>query len=101
MRAILITRLYEFPSSKLGKETAENLTTFIESKINNELESQTHLATKADLAKHSLIAKEDIAQLSASMKEDIAQLRASTKEDIGRLDLKISDPDGQIIKGMF
>jgi hypothetical protein len=51
MSAITITRLYDLLSTKLGKETAENLTTFIENKINDELESSTrNLATKVDLA---------------------------------------------------
>jgi hypothetical protein len=51
MSTISITKLYELLSIKLGKETAENLTNFIENKINNELESKTrHLATKEDVA---------------------------------------------------
>ena len=35
---ITLTKLYDLLSAKLGKETAENLTNFIENKINNELE---------------------------------------------------------------
>lgn len=93
MSAISITKLYDFLSSKLGKETAENLTTFIENKINHELESQSHnLATKEDLAKLSLATKEDIAKLSlatkedlAKVKEDIARLSLATKEDLAKL----------------
>jgi hypothetical protein len=51
MSTISITKLYELLSIKLGKETAENLTNFIENKINHELESKTkHLATKEDVA---------------------------------------------------
>lgn len=51
MTAITITRLYELLSAKLGKENAENLTTFIESKINQEMESRIqNLATKEDIA---------------------------------------------------
>jgi hypothetical protein len=50
MNAITITKLYELLVPKLGKEAAENLTTFI-SKINNELENNTkNLSTKEDLA---------------------------------------------------
>jgi len=52
MTHISITKLYELLSSKLGKESAENLTTFIERKISADLENKTQiLATKEDLAK--------------------------------------------------
>lgn len=54
MPTITITRLYDLVSIKLGKETAENLTTFIEEKILNEVDSKTSiLATKEDLARES------------------------------------------------
>ena len=50
MPTITITRLYDLISIKLGKETAENLTTFIEEKISSEVETKaTILATKEDL----------------------------------------------------
>jgi hypothetical protein len=40
-------------SGKLGKESAENLTTYIEKKIKEEVEDKTKiLATKADLAEN-------------------------------------------------
>lgn len=38
MNSITITRLYDQLSSKLGKETAENLITFIEQKVGEEME---------------------------------------------------------------
>jgi hypothetical protein len=51
MPTITITKLYELVSVKLGKETAENLTTFIEEKISSEVETKaTILATKEDVA---------------------------------------------------
>ena len=51
MPTITITRLYDLISIKLGKETAENLTTFIEEKITSEVESKaSNLATKEDVA---------------------------------------------------
>lgn len=50
MSVISITKLYELLSSKVGKETAENLTTFIEHKIKDELENKSQmLATKEDI----------------------------------------------------
>lgn len=73
MSAISITKLYEQLSTKLGKEAAKNLTTFIDSKINHGLENQMNsLATKEDLAK-----------------------------EIARLDNKISESKSETIKWMF
>ena len=55
MAVISITKLYDLLSSKLGKEIAENLTTFIEHKIKEDLENKSQiLATKDDLAKVEL-----------------------------------------------
>ena len=51
MPTITITKLYELVSVKLGKETAENLTTFIEEKIKCEVDTKASiLATKENLA---------------------------------------------------
>ncbi|HEX6432280.1 MAG TPA: hypothetical protein VF008_31525 [Niastella sp.] len=52
MSTITITKLYELVSVKLGKETAGNLTTFIEEKIKCEVDTKASiLATKEDLAR--------------------------------------------------
>lgn len=52
MPTITITKLYDLVSLKLGKETAENLTTFIEEKIRSEVDTKASiLATKEDLAR--------------------------------------------------
>ena len=52
MPTITITKLYDLVSLKLGRETAENLTTFIEEKIKCEVDTKTSiLATKEDLAR--------------------------------------------------
>jgi hypothetical protein len=51
MTVITLTKLYDLLSRKLDKETAENLTTFIEQKINAEVDDKTQiLATKQDLS---------------------------------------------------
>jgi hypothetical protein len=51
MPTITITRLYDLISIKLGKETAENLTIFIEEKIKSEVDTKASiLATKEDVA---------------------------------------------------
>lgn len=50
MSGISLTRLFVLLSDKVGREAAENLTTFIEEKITSELETKSQiLATKEDL----------------------------------------------------
>ena len=52
MPTITITKLYDLVALKLGRETAENLTTFIEEKIKCEVDTKTSiLATKEDVAR--------------------------------------------------
>ena len=68
MMTISITRLYDLISTKLGKETAENLTTFIEEKIKCEVDTKaSNLATKEDLARVE-------GKLSAEASENKAEL---------------------------
>lgn len=51
MSVVSITKLYELLSGKMGKETAESLTSFIEEKIKQDIENKTMiLATKEDVA---------------------------------------------------
>ena len=48
---ITITRLYQLLVEKTDKETAETLTTYIDGKINKDIENKvTSLATKEDIA---------------------------------------------------
>lgn len=64
MMTISITRLYDLITTKLGKETAENLTTFIEEKIKYEVDTKASiLATKEDIAKLRTEASENKAEL--------------------------------------
>lgn len=52
MSKITLTKLYFLLSEKVGKETAESLTSYIESKIDKEVEDSTrYLASKEDLVK--------------------------------------------------
>jgi hypothetical protein len=52
MSVVSLTKLYDLLSIKVGKEAAENLTTFIEHKIKDELDTKSQvLATKEDLLK--------------------------------------------------
>jgi hypothetical protein len=48
---ISITKLYDVLTAKMGREAAENLTSYIEEKIRDELNNKSELlATKVDLA---------------------------------------------------
>ena len=50
MTSISITKLYDLLAVKMGRETAENLTSYIEGWIKNELEDRSQmLATKSDI----------------------------------------------------
>ncbi|OQP47005.1 hypothetical protein A4H97_05670 [Niastella yeongjuensis] len=68
MPTITITKLYDLVSVKLGKETAENLTTFIEEKIKGEVDTKTSI----------LATKEDLARERADIIKDAANNRAET-----------------------
>ncbi len=64
MSSISITKLYDLLTAKVGRETAENLTTFIEEKIKVEMESKLSiLATKEDIGKVRQEASENKAEL--------------------------------------
>ena len=50
MSSIPITKLYDLLSARVGKETAENLTIYLEDKIKDEVNYKSQmLATKEDL----------------------------------------------------
>lgn len=72
---ISTTRLYDLLSIKVGKETAETLTTYIEEKIKDKFEDNTKI----------LATKEDVSDLKRELKNDIANVRqmvADTKADL-------------------
>ena len=51
MTTISITKLYDLLTPKVGKEAAENITTYIEEKVVAELENRSGiLATKSDIS---------------------------------------------------
>ncbi len=73
MSTVSITKLYDLLSDRVGRESAETLTSYIESKIRSDIEYNAKtLATKEDLAR-----------------------------EIARLDVKISDSKSDIIRWMF
>jgi len=73
MSVISLTKLYDLLSAKVGKELAENLTTFIEDKIKDEVENKSQ----------TLVTREDLAR------------------EVSRLDLRISESKVDLIKWMF
>ena len=51
MSSVSITKLYNLLTLKVGKEAAENLTSYVEEKINEEFNNKQQVfATKEDLA---------------------------------------------------
>ena len=86
MSTISVTQLYEQLTEGVGKETAENLCSYINGKIKEELEDQTKiLATKADIDNLRLATKTDIDDLRLATKTDIESLRLAAKTDIDSL----------------
>jgi len=68
MASISITQLYTLLSEKVGKETAENLTNYIEDKIKDEVKLQSDvLTTKQDLANIELKLSERIGDTRTEM----------------------------------
>lgn len=61
MSSITLTELYSLLTEKVGKETAQSLTSYIEQKIDKEVEHSTrHLASKEDLARGLADTKTDM-----------------------------------------
>ena len=73
MSSISITKLYDLLTAKVGRESAENLTSYIEEKIKDEVDNKLQsLATKEDLTR-----------------------------SISSLDIKISETKSDLIRWMF
>lgn len=64
MGSISITKLYDLLTTRVGREAAETLTTYIEEKVKDEVNTKSEiLATKTDIA--------DIKEKIASNKSDV------------------------------
>ena len=73
MSSISIIKLYDLLTAKVGRESAENLTSYIEEKIKDEVDNKLQsLATKEDLTR-----------------------------SISSLDIKISETKSDLIRWMF
>jgi hypothetical protein len=73
MSAISITKPHDLLSAKIGRDTAQDLTHYMEDKVKEELDNNIQvLATKEDIA--------------------------STKDEFTRLDVKIYDTKSELIK---
>ncbi len=73
MTTISTSKLYDLLSPKIGREEAESLVTYVESKIKAEFETNAK----------GLVTKEDLAR------------------EISRLELKVSESKSEMIKWMF
>jgi hypothetical protein len=68
MSNITITHLYERVASVLGKETAENVSSFIDFKITEEMNNHLRLlATKVELAEAFAKLRQEIAEAKAEI----------------------------------
>jgi len=66
MSTITITKLYSLLSGKLGKESAENLTTYIEEKIKGEVEDKSKI----------LATREDLSELKGDLRTEMARMKS-------------------------
>jgi hypothetical protein len=83
MSGRFLTRLYASITAKLGKEAAENITGYIDNKINSDLENKAqNLATKEDISKVNL----RIAEVELKITE--LELRLSNKIGDSRDDIR-------------
>lgn len=81
-----VTELYDHLVSKLGKETAEKLTNFMESEIDYKFEyNMKTLATKDDLSNLALAIKDDMVRLELATNNNFAKHRLETKQDFANL----------------
>jgi len=123
MSGVTITQLYDQLSSKLGTETAENLTSYMEKKIKEEVtDNLKMLATKEDIVALASVTKDDfadvrkeIADLALATKDAIADVRkeistlalatkgefATVRKEISDLALSTKEYKSNIIKWMF
>ena len=84
MSSISVTKLYDQLSAIMGKEMAENLTTFIEEKTKTQVDNQSSLlATKNDLH------------------EEVSRIELKLGDLKAYLEVKISDSKSEMIKWMF
>ena len=71
-----IMKMYDDLSSKLGKESTENLILLIEQKVNTGMENNLKMtATKEDLHKVLLATKQDLNATKEELKTDIANVK--------------------------
>ena len=123
-----ITQLYEHLALKLGKETAETMTSFIDHKIKDGINDNLRvLATRQDLVEGLAASKKDLVEGLAASKQELVEGLAASKKDLveglaaskkdlveglsgirvelaekfGQIDMKIASTKSDIIKWMF
>ena len=76
MGTATIMKMYDDLSSKLGKDSTENLILLIEQKVNTGMENNLKMmATKEDLHKVLLATKQDLNATKEELKTDIANVK--------------------------
>lgn len=92
MSARNLTRLYDQLTAKLGKETAEDLNDYIDTKIPEVVENKClTLATKEDISRMEISTKDQISRLEMATRDYISKLELSTKDHISRLEVSTND----------
>jgi uncharacterized coiled-coil DUF342 family protein len=94
-------KLYNLLTLKVGRETAEHLTTYLEDTVSLEFEKRSGtLATKDDL----LLTKEALTKEMSGLHNEMSGLHnemSGIHKEISRLDIKISENKSELIKWMF
>ncbi len=80
MTLLSITKIYDLLAIKLGRDTAEHLTVYIEDKIKDTLADRSQLL---------------------ATKEDLAVVKDHFTKEINRLDVRISETKSELIQWMF
>ena len=102
LSALSLTKLYDLLSIKVGKETAENLTTYIEEKVKDEVYYKSQmLATRDDIGelKNEMVA--GFAGLRKEMVNSIAELRNEMVAGFTELRKEIAVMNADLRKDMF
>lgn len=106
MSMISITKLFDSLAIKLGKETADDLITFVQNKNDKDLESKLSMfATKEDLAKGLTNLESKMNEWRIETKDEFVKFDSRMSEwksevngNFAKLDTKISESETRVIK---
>ena len=99
MGTATIMKMYDDLSSKLGKESIENLILLIEQKVNTGMENNLKMmATKEDLHKVFMATKEDLHKVLMATKQDLNATKEELKTDIANVKTEVSHIKFELLK---